>query len=65
MGGPPDDQIEAQLQVVPADPDQPTGSDNPTDPTMGGENAGGCSVGGGGAGVLLLIALVPLRRRRR
>ena len=68
MGGPPDDQIEALLQVVPADGSaSPTGSDGSSDPTMpqGGENAGGCSVGGGGAGVLLLIAVLPLRRRRR
>lgn len=68
MGGPPDDQIEAQLQIVPADGSMPpTDPTNPTDPTMpdGGKDAAGCSVGGGGAGLLLLIAVVPLRRRRR
>jgi len=66
MGGPADDQIEAQLQVVPADPSaQPPDGSDPTDPTQGAESAGGCNAGGGGAGVLLLIAVLPLRRRRR
>ena len=59
MGGPADDQIEAQLQVVPADPNAP-----PTDP-QGGESAGGCSAGGTSPGALLLIAVLSLRRRRR
>jgi hypothetical protein len=67
MGGPPDDQIEAQLQVVPADPNaDPMDPTDPTDPTMQGDStAAGCNAGGGGAGVLLLIAVLPLRRRRR
>jgi uncharacterized protein (TIGR03382 family) len=67
-GGPPDDQIEALIMVVPGDPTM-TGSDgsdgsagSPDSPEMG----GGCSTtgtGSGSAGMFVLLGLV-LRRRR-
>lgn len=71
-GGPPDDQIEAQIVVVPGDPTMP-GSDGgdgsngsagtPDSPEMG----AGCSTGGGGggagAGLCVLLGLVVRRRR--
>jgi hypothetical protein len=56
QGGPPDDQIEADIELVPGDPG------NPGDPgggKLGG--GGGCSAGGGGVAVAL--ALLGLRRR--
>jgi uncharacterized protein (TIGR03382 family) len=60
---PPEDQIEAQIQLVAADPDAPptmTGSDDST------EMGGGCSTGhGGGAGGALLVLGAVLVRRRR
>jgi hypothetical protein len=53
---PPDDQIEAQIQLVPGDPDTATGADD----------AGGCSTGhGGGAGGVLVVLGCLLARRRR
>lgn len=71
-GGPPDDQLEAQLLVVPADPTM-TGSDgsdgsagDPGSPDSPEMNAG-CSTtggsGGGSAAAFVLLGLV-LRRRR-
>ena len=60
-GGPPDDQIEAQIVVVPADPTMPAGSDSPTSPDE--MNAGCSTTGGSGAGLFVLLGLV-LRRRR-
>lgn len=74
-GGPPDNQIEAQLVVVPADPTMPgsTGSDGSGGSGGSPESAqmnAGCSIGsgsGGGsgsiAGVLVVLGLVVRRRR--
>jgi hypothetical protein len=70
MGGPADDQLEAQLQLMPADPSQlpndPTRPGDPTQPAPGHNSAGGCNAGHGASGSCLpLIAALALRRRRR
>ena len=72
-GGPPDDQIEALIEVVPADGSAGSdysggGSDGGTGGTGGGGEqmaAGGCSAGGGGASLLVLVGLGLVRRRRQ
>jgi Phage tail lysozyme len=56
QGGPPDDQIEALIELVPGEPGHPG---DPGDGKLGG--GGGCSAGGGGLGIAL--ALLGLRRR--
>jgi uncharacterized protein (TIGR03382 family) len=59
---PPEDQIEALIQLVPADPDAPP----PTTMTPDDEMGGGCSTShGGSAGGILLVLGVVLARRRR
>lgn len=70
-GGPPDDQIEALIQLVPGDPGSGSGSGSGSGDGSGdgsgmlggGESAGGCSAGGGSG--LLLLAFAGLVRRRR
>jgi MYXO-CTERM domain-containing protein len=78
QGGPPDDQIEALIELDPADGSgsgSAVGSDGSSgDPGAGsgdggpGNATGGCAAGGsGGAGALVLLAAcaLTLRRRRR
>ncbi|MEO8552737.1 MAG: MYXO-CTERM sorting domain-containing protein [Kofleriaceae bacterium] len=73
-GGPPDDQIEALIELVPGD--GMTGSDGGSNTSGGGEDGGtgggtgnqsvGCNAGGAsGLGSLLLVGLAVVRRRRR
>jgi uncharacterized protein (TIGR03382 family) len=57
---PPDDQIEAQIQVVPADPNDPS-----SPPAMTDDTAGGCSTGHGAGSTLCLVVGAVLARRRR
>jgi uncharacterized protein (TIGR03382 family) len=59
---PPEDQIEALIQLEPADPDAVP----PTTMTPDDEMGGGCSTTGGGgeSGALLVLGLVLARRRR-
>jgi len=72
-GGPSDDQIEALIEVVPADGSAGSdysggGSDGGTGGTDGGAQmaAGGCSTAGGGnASLLVLVGLALVRRRRQ
>ena len=56
QGGPPDDQIEAAIQLVPGDGSGSGGG------MLGG--GGGCSAGGEGSGLGVLLALCGLVRRR-
>ena len=71
--GPPDDRIEAQILVVPADGTAGSGSDysgGGSDDGTGGTGgdhmaAGGCSAGGGSASMLVLVGLGLVRRRRQ
>ena len=61
FSNPPEDQIEALIQLEPGDPDAP-----PTTMTPDDEMGGGCSTGhGGGATSALLVLGVVLARRRR
>lgn len=71
-GGPPDDQIEALIQLVPGDGDgsgSGSGSDGSGGGSMGDDDpadagAGGCNASSGG-GLGLLVALAGLVRRRK
>ncbi|HSN30926.1 MAG TPA: phage tail tip lysozyme [Kofleriaceae bacterium] len=71
-GGPPDDQIEAQLVVVPADPGAGSGSDYTGGGSAGdgggdggAQMAAGCSAGSGNVSWLVLVGLAFARRRRQ
>jgi MYXO-CTERM domain-containing protein len=63
---PPDDQLEAQIQLVPADPSAPGDPGNPGSTTETPANSAGCSTGGGGgaSGALLALGMLVARRRR-
>ncbi len=68
-GGPPDDQIEADIELQPADPSSGSGSGSDgssgSSGDPGAQATGGCAVGsGGGAGLIVALLFVARRRRR-
>jgi uncharacterized protein (TIGR03382 family) len=62
QGGPPDDQIEALIQLVPGDGSDGSGGSGGG---MGASQAGGCNAGSSGGLAGLLVALGALLSRRR
>jgi len=58
-GGPADDQLEALVELVPADPGGGSGSD------QSGSSASGCNASNGGSGALVGLGSLLLRRKKR
>jgi len=61
---PPEDQIEALIELVPGDGSGSNGSGSGSDGGLGG-GGGGCSTGGGGSGVLLALVMIGRAARAR